>query len=458
MNRFLKLAACMLVGVVVHAQKEAPPAGGTPKDFVLPARTTVTLNNGVGLTFIPYGLTPKVTVSVRLRSGNVDEQADEIWLADLTAQMLKEGTATRSAIEVSRAAASMGGSVNVSVGPDVTTIEGDALSERGSDMALLLADIVTHPLLPAAELPRLKNDLTRQLSIALTEPQSLAQAKFLSVLYGDHPYGRALSTEKIIQGFTIDQVKGFYHKNYCGMRAHVYVAGKFDARGVEEALRRGFDEWQKGEAFTPRVPTPHSERSIYLVDRPGASQSTIYLGLPTINPTNPRYRSLLVMNALFGGSAMSRIFENIRERHGYTYSPYSSVAPHYRDAYWLQIADVGTNVTDSSLIEIFGEIERLQKETPPTTEVQAIENYMAGVFVLQNSSTGGIINQIALLDLHGLPETYLTHAVADIYAVQPGDIQHLAQDYLKTDDMTLVIVGDKKKIEKKVARFGKIRS
>ena len=114
-------------------QKEPPPAGGTPKPFTLPKKDTFTLKNGMKVTLVPYGSVPKVTVTAAVRAGNLNEGAEQVWLSTITGNMLKEGTATRSAEQLAQEAARMGGQLNVNVGADLTTVGGDVLSEFGPD-------------------------------------------------------------------------------------------------------------------------------------------------------------------------------------------------------------------------------------------------------------------------------------------------------------------------------------
>ena len=151
-------------------------------------------------------------------------------------------------------------------------------------------------------------------------------------------------------------------------------------------------------------------------------------------------------NTLLGGSFASRITSNIREQKGYTYSPFSQLSSRYHDAYWAEIADVTTGVTGPSLKEIFYEINRLQKDAPPEAELKGIQDYIAGLFILQNSSRQGIISQLAFADLHNLGDDYLETYVKKIYAVTPEQVQQMAEKHLTTDKMTIVVVGDKSKI------------
>jgi predicted Zn-dependent peptidase len=260
----------------------------------------------------------------------------------------------------------------------------------------------------------------------------------------------------MVQAFTLADVRSFYDENWGAGRAHLYVAGRFDRAAMEAAIREAFAGWKAGKPSTLQPPTPKSVRSIYLVDRPGAVQSTILLGMPVPDPSNPDYVPLSVVNTLLGGYFSSRITANLREAKGYTYSPSSQISTRYRDAYWAEAADVTTNVTGPSLKEIFYEIDRLRKEPPTAEELKATQNYLAGVFVLQNSSRGGIINVLELIDLHGLPADYLKTYVQRIYAVTPQDIQQLTQKYIQDDKATIVVVGDRKAIEEQIKPYGTI--
>jgi predicted Zn-dependent peptidase len=404
---------------------------------------------------VPYGAIPKVTVNVTIRAGNLNEAASQVWMADVTTQLMKEGTTTRSAEQVAREAASMGGTVEVNVGPDQTEISGDVLSEFGPKMVALLADVIQHPAMPASELPRLKADAIRRLNIQKSQPGPLARERFLKALYPDHPYGRLFPTEPMISGFTVEDVQKFYQQNFGAARTHIYVAGKFDAKAVKAAVTESFSGWTRGPDPLIDIPKPVTKHEVDLVDRPGAAQSTLYMGLPTIDPSNPDYIPLQVMNALLGGSFNSRITANIREQKGYTYSPFSQISPRYRDAYWVQIADVTTAVTGPSIKEILYEIGRLQKEPPSENELNGIKNYLAGVFVLRNSTRQGVITQLQFVDLHNLGDQYLDTYVQKVYSVTPAEVQQMAEKFIHAEKLTIVVVGDKEKIADQIAPYEK---
>jgi zinc protease len=458
-SRVLTAAALVLTAVCAAAQGQfpsEPPKPGAPRDFRVPEPKRFTLANGLQVAMVQWGSMPKVRVTLTVRTGNAFEKANEVWLADLTADLKREGSSARTATDISREAAKMGGSLDISVGGDSTTIGGDVLTEFSDEYAALVADVVRNPKFPVSELDRLKADMSRNLAVSLSQPQQVALQKFRAVLYGDHPYGRVFPTNEMIQGYTLDQIRQFYTSTYGAARARLYVVGNFDPATTEASIRKAFDGWAKGTSPATQQPKPGSTRAVYLVDRPGAPQSTIILGMPTIDPSQEDFIPLSVMDALLGGAFASRITKNIREDKGYTYSPYSELSTRYRDTYWAENADVTTAQTGASLKEIFAEIDRLQSQPPDAKELDGIKNYLAGTYVLQNSSRGGITAQLQYVDLHGLPPTYPNTYVKKVYAVTPQQVTEVAKKYLHDDQATIVIVGDRKLIQEQVQAFGKI--
>ena len=457
LRRLLLGVLCsILITTPLLAQKEAPPAGGEPKDFSLPEKQSIALDNGLNATLVQYGALPKVAIRIVVRAGNLNESADEVWLADLTGRMMQEGTTTLGSQELAARFASMGGELSVSTGLDTMTVGATVLSEFAAEAATLLAEVARTPALPEAELDRIKGDMNRELSISMTRAQSQATERFYALLYGDHPYGRLYPTEEMLNGYGIEQLRAWHDTNFGAQRTRVYVVGRFDTAAVEAAIGESFNDWQPGEEALINPPEMQSGRRVHLIDRPDAPQSTIRLGLPTIGPSHEDYMALTVTNSLLGGSFGSRITTNIREDKGYTYSPSSSVSTRYRAAHWVQSADVTSEATGASLVEIIKEIDRLQAEAPSEEELAGIQNYLAGIFVLRNSSLGGIINQLSFLDLHGLDESYLTGYVGNIYSVTPERVRQTAETYLDDAQMTLVVVGDEAGATGQISFLGEV--
>lgn len=450
------IALAMLAASSLGAQaptRELPPPLGTPKPFLLPPNHEITLPNGMKVTLVHFGTVPKVSIYCDVRTGHIDEKSNEVALSDITGEMMREGTATRSATQIEQQVGGMGGSLSINVGDDDASIGGTVLSEHGPEMVRLVADVIRNPLLPESELARVVANEARDVAISRSQPQSIAREQFLKTLYGDHPYGRVFPTDAMLKSYTIAQVKEFYARNFGAVRSHVYVVGVFDEAQMEKAVRDAFNGWSAGSAPTSKPPAPHTGHSVTLLDRPAAVQSTIMLGLPVPDPTSTDYTALEVTDAMLGGTFGSRITTNIRENKGYTYSPFSFIGTHYHDAYWVQQADVTTKFTGASLKEIFGEIDRLQKEAPGTPDLDGIKNNMIGLFTLRNGSRGGIVNQLESADLQGLGGDYLSGYVKRVLAVTPADVQRTTAAYLKPGQMTLVVVGDKATVADQLAPY-----
>jgi predicted Zn-dependent peptidase len=187
-----------------------------------------------------------------------------------------------------------------------------------------------------------------------------------------------------------------------------------------------------------------------MIDRPDAPQSSIRLAVAVPHPAHELYFPTTLMNSLLGGTFSSRITSNIREDKGYSYSPDSSISAHRGGALWIQQAEVTAEHTAAAFTEIYREIERLQREPPPVEELAAIKSYRSGLFVIGNSSPNGVLGQLAFMDLHGLPDDFLTNWVANIHAVTPEQVTDMTRRFIQPARMTVVVVGDLKNIGESV--------
>lgn len=445
MRRLIGVTLAVLAFVGAAQGRESPPAPGQPRDFVLPARETMRLPNGLSLTFVDYGTVPKVTVFAVVRTGNIDE-GESTWLADVAVEMLKEGTATRTAADIATSAAAMGGSLSVGAGAEQTSVGISVLSEHAAEAAELVADVLRNPRFPESELPRVLANFERSLVVARSEPDSIAGEALAKLVYGNHPFGHALPAPGLLETYDIAAVRGFYERNFGARRTHVYVAGRYDRSALEAALKRAFGDWREGPPPSDLPPKTSETLQLQLIDRPDAPQSSLRIAVPVPHPASALYFPTTLTNSLLGGTFSSRITTNLREDKGYSYSPDSSISARRGNALWIMSAEITGEHTADALAEIFREIDRLQREPPAAAELDAIKRYRAGLFVIGNSSPNGVLGQLAFLDLHGLPPEFLLHWVANMYAVTPRQVTDIAREYIRPERMTIVIVGDLKKI------------
>ena len=461
--RGVALAAALSMPVAVvraqqpATQKETPPAPGTPKNFRVPPSTTFSLANGMQVTLISFGRVPKVTMDLQIRTGRIDESPDEVALSSVMGDMLREGTTTRTARELSLQAADMGGSVDVDGADEILSISGTVLSDFSVGLVGLIGDIAQHPRFDAADLKRIIDKHARDNAVALAEAGQQSRKLFREITYGNHPFARIYPTEAMLRGYSVDKVRGFYGRNVGARRAHLYVSGVFDRQALERAIREAFEQWPAGEAPTENPPVVNPKQQVAVQDRANSVQSAVRVGGPVADPSSPDWIRLTVTDYLLGGAFGSRITSNIREDKGYTYSPQSFVSVYKKSGVWVEVADVTTNVTGASISEIFKEINRLRTEPPPEPELTGIKNNLAGVFTVQNSSRGGIINQMAFVDLHGLGQDYLQSYVKNVMAVTPTDVRATAEKYLDPSKMSIAIVGNKKEVDKQLGEVKAIK-
>jgi len=439
-------------GPVGHPRPEVPPL----ESSALPPRRIEELPSGMRATLVQAGVIPIAAVRIVVRAGSADVSAGQTWLERFVQDYLREGTEARDAEAFAGALAMLGGRIEVDSDEHTMSIGTEVPSEHAAAVVSLLAELVRTPRFPAEAAGRIVDDLQRMIDIVGSQPSWVAHAAFRGALYGEHPYGQVKPQREAVAAFNAEAARTFWQERVGAHGSQLMLAGIFDEEAVLAAARAGFDGWQAGAPAPIEPPHPETQRAIHIVDRPGAEQSTLYIGLPVAAPGHEDYVPLEVLNSLLGGSFYSRITRNIREDKGYTYSPRSSISSRPGDAYWVEVADVTTDVTGASIREILGEIDRLRAEAPADEELNGIVNYLAGAFVLRQATPGGILNHLEFLDLHGLDTSYSASYVDKIRRVTPADIQRLAQQYLRPEAMPLVVVGDRSKVEAQVSEFGSI--
>jgi predicted Zn-dependent peptidase len=406
------------------------------------------------VTILPFGDVPKVDVRLAIDTGNIDEGPKQTWLSDLAGLLLELGTEELDAVALQRKAGQWGGEVGVTVEPDTMWVAGSVLSEHAAALVELISQIVETPRLPEKEIARLQGDLVRQLMLAKSQPQPIADAVLAAEMYPGHPYGRVFPTEAMIRSYDLAQVKKFLDGHVHAGRAHLYIAGKVDAAAVEKSVRASFADWRGGKPAPARRVKQKTARAIHFVERAGAVQSTVRVALPAVVPTHPDYMPLRVMNHLLGGYFSSRITSNIREQKGYTYSPFSSLNTREGAVHWVQQADVKTDVTGPALKEIEKEMARLAREPPAAKELDAVKANLVGTFLITQSSREGRLSWRRFLDLHGLPKDF--DYVAQVRAVTPEQLSRVAAKYVAPARMTVVVVGDSKQVLPQLKGIGRV--
>jgi len=315
----------------------------------------------------------------------------------------------------------------------------------------LLTDVVLRPTFADSEVAR-QRELRRAQIVQLADnPVAMAGIAFPAIVYGRaHPYGRPLNgTEASTAALSRDRVAEFYRAAYRPNAARLLVVGDVTLVEVRRLLAARLGAWEQGPVpavpeATPPVP---AARTVYLVDKPGAAQSVIRIGHVGVARTTPDYFALQVLNTILGGAFTSRLNQNLRETHGYTYGAFSQFSAGRMAGPFVASASVVTAKTDSSLLEFLKELRRIRDEPVPDAELAKAKAYITLGLPGDFETTAGAASKFRELLVYDLPLDYFDHYVARINAVTAADVQRVARQYIDPDHFDIVVVGDKSQIE-----------
>ena len=441
------LALLLVQGV----DRTKPPTLPAPPALRLPAVRTATLPNGLQLAVVKIHKVPVVDVSLVLDAGAVRDPANLPGLATFTATMLQQGAGRRSALDIADETAFLGAQLSSNAGFDVATVVLHAPKRRLAAALDLLSDVVLRPAFPDSEVTRQRELRRTQLIQLRDEPTLVANVAFPAIIYGaTHPYGRPIGgNDNSVGDLSRDRVSEFYNTYYRPNTARLLVVGDVTLEEARQLVAARFGGWARGTApAAPAAATPATApRTIYLIDKPGAAQSVVRIGHVGPARDTPDYFALQVLNTILGGAFTSRLNQNLRETHGYTYGAGSSFALRRAGGPFVAQASVVTAKTDSSLIEFLKELRRIRDEAVPAAELEKAKQYINLGLPGDFETTAGTAFRFRDLLLYGLPLDYYGGFVDRINAVTAADVQRVARRYIDPDKFDIVIVGDRSQIE-----------
>lgn len=451
----LQFVICnLIIAFVLHAQvpdRSKPPVLGPTPSIKVNAVQYFALSNGLKVAVYEKHEVPIVQMNLIVKAGSINEPADKLGLAGLTANMMDEGAAGKNSLQLSDEIDYLGADVGASAGLHNASVTLRATVSKFDAALKLYADILLRPDFPATELERLKKQYLTSLFQGFDQPRVIAAAATSSIVFGkEHPYGRTTAgNEKTITSFTVDDLKSFYNTFYRPNNAFLVVVGDVTAKDVIAKLESAIGEWKKGEVKLATVTKPKQVdgRKIYLIDKPEAAQSVIRICRVGVERNTADYFPILVMNTILGGAFTSRLNTNLREEHHYAYGANSGFSMRPVAGPFTAASDVQTDKTDKSLVEFMKELNGIAKPVSDDELVKA-KNYIALGYPDNFSSVGSIAGQIAEMIDYQLPESYFNDYIGKVMAVTKDDVRRVAKKYIDTDDLAIIIVGDKAKVEK----------
>lgn len=425
--------------------REHPPSPGPSPALSLPVPKRFRLPNGLTVLLIEQHNLPIVSANVIILSGSERNPPDQPGLASFTAEMLDEGTAKRSALQIAADVDRIGASLSTGSSIDFSYVAMRTL-KRNVDAAFeLVTDVLLNPAFSAGEIERLRHDRLTRILQQRDNPGAMSAKVYFDVLYGSkHPYGfLEVGTEESNRAFTRDHLLQFYRSGYTPGRTALVVAGDITESELRELAEKHFGGW-KSEGSAPERPAVSGEpaRRIVIVEKPDAPQTVLRVGHIGTSRSSPDYVPLEVMNTALGGLFSSRINLNLREQHGYTYGASSGFAFRRGPGPFSVVTSVRTDVTAPAVAEIFHELERIRESEIDPEELSTAKDSIARSLPGMFETTPEAASTIGQLFIHELPLDYYHELPRQIDSVSAADVLRVARAYLKPERTVVVAVGN----------------
>ncbi|RPI55627.1 MAG: insulinase family protein [Acidobacteria bacterium] len=464
----------VLATTAALAQAPAAPPPAPPKfkgkapvsdeilQIKLPRAQEAKLSNGAHLMVLEDHRVPSIQFQIIMTgAGGYYDPAGMPGLADTTASLMDEGTATRTSEQIAQALDTMAASVGVSAnqGSQVATLTGSALTDQFDQVLALAADILLNPSFPEKELGLYKVRARAALEEQRSDPDFLREERYSKAVYGNHPAASMGLTRESLEKMTRESLVAFHKSNYVPDHAIIGVSGDITLAEARTKFESALKTWARSSTPRPGVVDP-SEGGVFkiaLVNRPESVQTAFMLGQLAINRTHPDYDALTVMNQILGGSN-GRLYRELRERKGYTYGVYSFLrALRYRGD-WRAQMDVRTEVTEASLRDLLAELAKMRDEVVPAAEFKDAQRSLTASFALSLENPNELLNLYIVRQLYNFPIDYWDRYTERITAVTPAQVQTVARKYLDVKGLQVAAVGDAAKIAPALRAVGPVEA
>jgi predicted Zn-dependent peptidase len=427
----------------------------------LPKPSETKLKNGLTVLILEDHRTPSVFVQLHMGgAGALFEPSSMTGLANATAQMLREGTQSRTSVEIAEAVDRLGATLGAggSFGSSQVVLDASGLSDNFDSWFALVIDVLLNPSFPREELEKLKQRQRAQLRQQRSAANFLVHERFNRAVYGDHPAAIVSPTMESLAALTQESLIRWHRERYTPQNALLAIAGDVRVQELLPQLEKWFAEWQQNDLKQswPPNPTAATSRKIYLVHRPNSVQTSVSLGNIAIDRRSPDYIPMVVMNHILGGGSSGRLFLNLREEKGYTYGVYSDFSARRYPGPWRAGGNMRTEVTGGALVEFFNEIGRIRDETVPASELEDSKRALAARFALSLEQPTTILGLAVSRVQFRLPSDYWDTYPDKIMAVTAEDVQRVARKYLDPETMQIVGVGDARKIQSVLESYGPV--
>ncbi len=420
-----------------------PPPTFPLTQIILPTPRVRLLPNGARLHLLANAAQPVLRLQVVLPAGKCYEPLP--GLAQLTARMLAEGTATHTARQVADEVAFYGASLDCEAGPDRATLTLYCLARHLPTLLPLVLEVLAAPTFPADELRLLQTRISQNMRVEHRKISYRASEEFNRQLFGEaSAYGRPFD-EVSFNELTSEQLRAFHAAAYTPAGAEIFLSGDIEA--YAEAVAAQLGQWQPaagGAAAVPALPpcaSPTAPTGLVTVAVEGSMQASLRVGRHWPALTGEQTPQLLLLVKILGGYFGSRLMRNIREDKGFTYGIHASVVARERAATLVIGTDVNGESAEATRVEIAAELTRLQTELLADDELETVKNYTLGKLLGESATVFEQADRHRYVVLQGLRPDYYPHLVHQTQATTAAELRELARTYLSPADMLTVVAG-----------------
>jgi zinc protease len=436
--------AVLLVGAALSSTKPSVAAEIAPTRFVMP--------NGLTVLVLEQRTLPIVQIHALVKAGSAQDPPEKAGLANLTASLLDEGTATRSAKQIAEQIDFIGGSLTSRATQDFTTVSARVLKKDVELGFELLADVLLHPAFPEQELERVRSQILGEILSENDDPGQVAAKAFDQVVFEGHPYRWPVNgTEPTLPKIKRADLLQFFSHEYVPNQTIVTIVGDITVDQARTLLAKRFGGWKRGESVSRTAATPHTiEKPVIKLIEKDLTQATILLGHVGISRTNPDYYAVTVMNYILGaGGFSSRLMDSIRDNQGLAYSVGSHFETTLMPGAFLVSLQTRNEAANQAISGVIAELNRIRDASVSDQELADAKAYLIGSFPLRLDTTSKLADVLGLIELYGLGLDYFTKYPKLIEQVTKEDVQRVAKQYLHPNQYALVVVANLSKAKVK---------
>ena len=452
-NSFILFSLCLLVAFAASAlgqtPQATPPPPSTPRSVTLPKPDEKVLPNGLRVIVVPRSNTPLVSALLLIKNGGEVDPPELPGLADITANLLTKGTATRNATQIAEEIESLGGALESGARWDASTANVSVMSAKIGPAMAILADVVRRPTFAADEVERLRQQYIDNLTLAMGQPGSVARLVAGRVVFGDSPYGHPISgTAESLARMSRDDIAKMHERFYRPDNAILVIGGDTTAVNGFNLATRYFGDWKKPTTPLSSVSAamtgqPMKTGRVVVIDKPDAGQAAVYLARAGIDRKDVDYFRGIVSNSVLSGYS-GRLNQEIRIKRGLSYGAASTLETRRDVGPFIATAQT-KNESGAQVAELLiGEINRLATAPPADAELTPRKAVLIGNFSRNLETVNGLVTQIGTLALYGLSLDEINRYITNVQAITTADVQKFAGTKLDAKTSNIIIVGNAK--------------